>query len=154
MYQHSTLCFRKHSRHRFLVTTPSIHENNFVLTSVWKGGRRGGEGRPEIDAGQSRRLLFTYFPDPDARKSKTRGGSGASGAALRPLTPSSPGRQPLRAEPHRQKCAQTGRKQRPPSLHLTLEQRQHSIPGESMWSSSPAVTGFLWSERSVTGYSG
>lgn len=28
------------------------------------------------------------------------------------------------------------------SLHLTWEQ-QHSIPEESMWCSSPAVTGFL-----------
>lgn len=88
MYQHSTLCFRKHSRHRFLVTAPSIHENNFVLTSVWKGGRRGG-GKPEIDPGQSRRLLFTYFADPDARKSNARGGPAATAAALRPLRPSS-----------------------------------------------------------------
>lgn len=95
MFQHSTLCFRKHSRHRFLVTAPSIHENNFVLTSVWKGGRRGG-GRPEIDAGQSRRPLFfvslTYFPDPDAPKPKPSGGPAAAAAARRPRTaPSSAG---------------------------------------------------------------
>lgn len=152
MYQHSTLCFRKHSRHRFLVTAPSIHENNFVLTSVWKGGRRGGE--PEIDAGQSRRLLFTYFPDPDARKSNTRGGPAATAAALRPLTPSSSA-DSLSEQSHTDKNAlRLGENSDPPSLHLTLEQRQHSIPEESMWSSSPAVTGFLWSENPVTGYSG
>lgn len=162
MSQHSTLCFRKHSRHRFLVTAPSIHENNFVLTSVWKGGRRGGG-----EARNRRRtkpeaafflfcFVLTYFPDPE---SKPSGGpaAAAAAAARRPRTASS-------SAGSLSEQSRTERKMRsdwektapslPPSLHLTLEQRQHSIPEESMWSSSPAVTGFLRSESPVTGYSG
>lgn len=50
MYRHSTLCFRKHARHRLLVTAPSIHENNFLLTSARRETSEGARGRTEIDA--------------------------------------------------------------------------------------------------------
>lgn len=112
MYQHSTLCFRKHSRHRFLVTAPSIHENNFVLTSVWGGGRRGGEARNRrrTEPGAAFYLLSwsrcAQFRD--QRWSCCRRRCPSCSDTLLFLT------QPLRAQPHRQKCAQTGRKQRPP----------------------------------------
>lgn len=87
MYQHSTLCFRKHSRHRFLVTAPSIHENNFVLTSVWGGGQRGGEARNRrrTEPGAAFYLLSWS-------KSDTRGGPAPAAAALLALTPSSSSR--------------------------------------------------------------
>lgn len=48
MYQHSTPCFRKHRRHRLLVTAPSIHENNLMLTSVRRETREDRNRRNSI----------------------------------------------------------------------------------------------------------
>lgn len=127
MSQHSTRCFRKRSRHRLLVTAPSIHENNFVLTSVWG---RGGEGmvvvvggRPEIDGGQSRRLLFTYFPArPRCAHNQSEQQSRSRCCASSDT---------LRAQP--QKCARTERKQ-PPTPTPT---NQPHPPSTCLWSSIP-----------------
>lgn len=120
MSQHSTRCFRKRSRHRLLVTAPSIHENNFVLTSVWGrggwggvgGGVRGG-GRPEIDGGQSRRLLFTYF----AARSRCAHNQSEQQSRSRRCAPSAP----------REKTADTASPHHPSA----------SLPSTCLWSSIP-----------------
>lgn len=142
MSQHSTRCFRKRSRHRLLVTAPSIHENNFVLTSVWGRGEVGVGGGGE-GGGEDRNRRRT---EPEAAfylLSCTINRNSRAGPELRvlPLPPAAKTRSDWEKAPPPTTLPSTPL---PPSPPPASGAAFHS--GGSMWSSGPAVAGFLRSE--------